>query len=177
MGTLSYCWIILLPFIAISGVVLGHWLMARWIKNRHWVIIVVASILGEIWVLLKTGQSAPKGLTLAWLNGLSYMVLNTVIFGGLCYGYFTVINLNITALRIRLLKIIYQSPDKTVPETVLMAEYHPEAVIQMRIARLEKMHQIHCDTSGQCVLKRKELAYLVRFIQKIRNWLHIKPIV
>ena len=176
MRSASYCWILMIPLLGIVGVVAAHWLTSRWIKHRHWVIIVVASVLGELWVLLKTGQ-AISGPVVARLDGLAYLIINTVIFGGLCYGYFTVINLNVTALRIRLLKMMYQYPEPLVPEAVLMKEYHPEAVIDMRVSRLEKMRQIRCDAQGNCVLLRKELVCLTRLIQKIRTWLNITPVV
>jgi hypothetical protein len=173
----SYFWVLMIPFLGIFGVVLVHWLSARWIKDRHWVIIVVVSVVGELWVLFKTGQSTLGSVVVTWFDGLSYMIMNTAIFGGLCYGYFTVVNLNITALRIRLLKIMYGYPEPLVPEAILMKEYHPEAIIDMRVKRLEKMNQIQCDRNGNCVLRRKELACLAGLIQKIRTWLNITPVV
>ena len=176
MSSGNYFWILMIPLIGIVGVVASHWLLGRWIKHRHWVIIVGASAVGALWVLFKTGQ-AIGGPLVTRLDGLSYLILNTVIFAGLCYGYFTVINLNITALRIRLLKIMYQYPKPQVPESVLMEEYHPEAVIDMRVNRLQKMRQIRCDENGQCVLLRKELVCLARLIQKIRTWLNMTPVV
>jgi hypothetical protein len=176
MNTGSYFWVLMIPFIGIVGVVGIHWLLARWIKDRHWVIIAGASLLAALWVLLKTGQ-AISGPLVVRLDGLAYVVVNLSIFAGLCYGYFTVINLNITALRIRLLKIMYQYPEPLVPETVLTKEYHPEAIIDMRVHRLQKMGQIRCDDKGNCVLARKELFFLARFIQKIRTLLNITPVV
>lgn len=176
MSAGTYFWILMIPLFGILGVMAAHWLFAQWIKNRHWVIIVLASFLGELWVLFKTGQ-AVSGPLVTWFDGLAYIILNAVIFAGLSYGYFTVINLNITALRIRLLKIMYQYPEPMVPEAILLKEYHPETVINMRVNRLQKMRQIHCDQNGQCVLQRKELACLARLIQKIRDCLNITPIV
>jgi hypothetical protein len=176
MSTGNYFWILMIPLTGIVGVVASHWLLGRWIKHRHWVIIVGASAVGGLWVLFKTGQ-AISGPLVVWFDGLSYMILNTVIFAGLCYGYFTIINLNITALRIRLLKIMYQYPNSQVPESVLTQEYHPEAVVDMRVNRLQKMRQIQCDEHGQCVLVRRELVCLARLIQKIRTWLNITLVV
>jgi hypothetical protein len=173
MGGLSYCWMLMIPFWGLVGVVASHWVLSRWIKQRHWVIMVGAAAVWGIWVMFKTAQ-----VPATYLDVLFYVVLNAVIFAGLSYGYFTLINLSITALRVRLLKIMYQQPEFTVSETTLLDAYHPEVIIDRRLERLQKMHQIRCDAgSGQCFLERKELAYLARCIHQLRIYLNMTPLV
>lgn len=91
---------------------------------------------------------AGAGVTL-WshspLHGLemgSFLSLAALSYGALGYGYFTVVCLTASSLRIRALRHIHNSPDQGVTSESLRAIYGATDLLELRLERLAQWGQI-----------------------------------
>lgn len=170
MTEIAYFKLLCLPVFSALGVVLIHLCASRFVREKHWPIIGVAFlVMGLFFVYSTVFVIKQHGI----LDDGSYFILNTVIFVGLSFGYFTLVNLNITSLRIRLLKIMAAQAPAPVAETALLKDYHPEALVEMRCKRLVQLRQVEPVPEGYQLI-RKEIVYLSRMIQWFRRQLNIR---
>lgn len=68
------------------------------------------------------------------------MFSNGMMFSGLVYGYFTLFNLNISSLRIRVLKEVYAEGELELDK--LLANYNSKTIVENRLERLLRGRQI-----------------------------------
>jgi len=173
---MDYAWTVCLPLLAVGIVIAAHLILLRWYPGQHWSLILGAS--GIMGFVLFFASFRSLGPEFVFWDCLGVVMLNMIIFAGGCYGYFTVINLNITSLRIRVLKMLYASPEPSLAYEQLRVEYHPELILGMRLDRMAKISQIsyiNVDGEPHYQLKRQDLWQLRRLILALRRFLNVRP--
>jgi hypothetical protein len=94
-----------------------------------------------------------------WIGGL-------VTYLALAFGYWAFVNLNITSLRIRMLREILNSSDG-ISQADLVAEYSPEEFLRRRLARLKNAGQLSYD-GDRWRLESGNLLVLARTLDAFR---------
>lgn len=72
-----------------------------------------------------------------------------LVFNGIAYAYFHIFNMSETARRIRMLLQIRQTGPSGLRIQELEREYSPQDMIEARLDRLVKMHQLVLDDDGR----------------------------
>mgnify|MGYP003648282031 CR=1 FL=1 len=120
---------------------------------------------GIIAFLLITHSSVFNPSTCAGL--LSYIALS------FCYWAF--LNLNLTSLRIRLVRELLKEDGHTLTTENIMQRYSPQELISRRIERLEKSKQIQRQ-GNQWILLSRKLIFIVFVITLLRKLIMPKKV-
>jgi hypothetical protein len=75
-------------------------------------------------------------------DGLGMMIFNGLAYGGMGYGWFTVVNPCATAVRIRILALALSSPDGSFTRADIREIYHAERMLDNRLGRLLAWRQL-----------------------------------
>lgn len=133
---------LLVPITSLALNVLGHAICSRATGGgRHLTSILVGFIAGMLtqtvlaFVVL---SRMPSGL----LDQIAYLAMNTFMYVALAYGYFAFVNLNVTSLRIRILKELLSAGSEGLPEETLLSLYNPKEIFAARIRRLTNWKQL-----------------------------------
>lgn len=99
-------------------------------------------VLGGAWLIAAhEGRDASE---------MAYMlVFAFLVFNGVAYAYFHFFNMSETARRIRMLLQVRQAGHAGLRVHDLEREYSPKDMIEARLDRLVKMHQLVLDTEGR----------------------------
>ena len=79
---------------------------------------------------------------LSTLDGAGYATLHLLAYAMAGFIFFNVINLNISSLRIRMLKEYLRAHPQTLPDCVLRQKYHVRGMLDARLERLAHGGQI-----------------------------------
>ena len=126
------------PITGMAGLVVVHLILVRILGTRGVlapfpVAFLVGGLLGGVLntVALQTLQKGPAdAVALSLLNGLAYLALGFV--------YFNLVNMNLTSLRIRLLRELLERQATGLGLDELMEEYGPEEILTLRLERLTR---------------------------------------
>jgi len=130
---------------------------------------VGASIVaGFLFGLFATAASAFLSIAPAQPTGdlLSTWTIVLATYLALAFGYWAFLNLNITSLRIRLLRELLACPQGT-SRSDLMARYSSEEFLRRRLMRLENGRQMTC-VDGQWRLESRTLLLLAQTFALLR---------
>lgn len=176
MSTGAYLILLSWPFAAMILVLAGHLSLGFYFKTRVWRLLLALGLTCFLGVFyLSFVWSRDKGV--GYLDSLAFTLINGVIYMGLFYGYFTLMNLNLTALRIRLLKLLLQAEGQQLSADTLLHLYDPKTVLDWRLCRLLKMRQIREIAPDTYALDRKWAFYLSCMVVLLRRLFNIKPMV
>jgi hypothetical protein len=113
---------------------------------------------------------------IAWLEGrtpleMLYMLLFAfLVFNSVAYAYFHFFNMSETARRIRMLLQIRQAGAAGLRVRELEREYSPQDMIEARLDRLVKMHQLALDAGGRYRVSGRVLLWAGRIMA---GWRHL----
>jgi len=96
------------------------------------------------------------------------MAMNLIIAFALAFCYWAFLNLNITSLRIRLLKELLRAEGRALPRSQLLSTYQGTEVLERRLARLQAMGQIK-DQDGSYRMANRKLIWLARAVDAARK--------
>lgn len=119
-----------------------------------------------------SGIGITCGITLAALNvpsedGLPLFLMNTATALALSFCYWNFLNLNMTSLRIRMLKELWRAPSGSMSPAELLAIYHPREMLDRRLKRLAAKKQIRLE-SGRYYAQGTWAAAMVHIIALLR---------
>jgi hypothetical protein len=128
----------------------------------------VSIIAGILSGLAATAAGAAFGLAPAYTPGRSLPVLAMTLatYLALAFGYWTFVNLNITSLRIRVLREILGSDDG-ISRSELLTRYSAEEFLRRRLERLKHIRQMSC-TNGYWRLESPTLLVLAQTMAALR---------
>jgi hypothetical protein len=99
-------------------------------------------------------------------DAVATWVVSVLTYLALAFGYWGFLNLNITSLRIRMLREILNAPDG-ISRAALDASYTNEELLERRLERLERSRQISC-VDGRYRLESNTLLFLARLLMFLR---------
>jgi hypothetical protein len=108
------------------------------------------------------------GLGLEDDAGYGALVILAYAFLGFCF--FNVINLNVSSLRIRMIREIHRHHPQAVSTERLMALYGVSEMLDARLVRLERGGQLH-QSSGRYFLRRGTVLVIAHFFSGLRRLL------
>jgi hypothetical protein len=128
-------WIALAPVAGLAAYCLAHIILARQTAGKSPYFALSMAFLA--------GLAAVEGISLAALlqagstttDIVAIVVLNSIGYFALAFGYFNFVNLNVTSLRIRMLQEVAESP-QGVSRSALLSRYNVDEVVALRIERL-----------------------------------------
>lgn len=88
----------------------------------------------------------------------------------LSYCFWVFLNLNITALRIRILRELLLSPGHAMARTDLDQIYHPQEMLDRRLARLLASGDIVLNADGRYTLAKSRLLHLARLVNFVSRF-------
>ncbi len=126
------------PITGLAGLVVVHLFLVRILGTRGFLVpflmaFLVGGLLGGVLntLALRSLQKGPAdAVALSLLNGLAYLALGFV--------YFNLVNMNLTSLRIRLLRELLERQPTGVGRDELMEKYGPEEILMLRLERLTR---------------------------------------
>ncbi len=133
--------LLLAPIGATAINVLIHLIFCATTRLNHLLAIVAAFILPLPLAAVFTAASIGPSDGVADFAG--YVLLNLLTYGALGYGYFTVVNLTATSLRMNLMRAIAARGDEGATVDDLLTVYQADMVLETRTARLLNWRQLH----------------------------------
>ena len=132
-----------------------------WRRRRPAPAIACGAVLGlavVAWIAASV-PAFPAAESVSW-SAVSYL--------GLAFGYWAFLSLNLTSLRIRLLKEISGAPAGTLSTATLASRYDDREMVERRLARLTAGGHV-VQTGENYVLKSRWLVRLARFLRWLRR--------
>jgi hypothetical protein len=105
-----------------------------------------------------------------WPDLVGYFTLYIVTYSFLGFCFFNVINLNVSSLRIRIIREIYGQRPLAVPSAVIKAKYSVSDMLDARLLRLESGGQLR-RVSGRYYLRRGAVVHIAHFFSSLRSLL------
>jgi hypothetical protein len=160
--------------LSLVALVLVHALICRYGASQR---SAVSPQLALVGLALVFNAPVLSGVWLiAWLEGRAttetlYMLLFAfMVFNGVAYAYFHFFNMSETARRIRMLLQIRQTGPSGLRIRELEREYSPREMIETRLDRLMKMHQLVLNADGRYRLSGRVLLWAGRIMA---GWRHL----
>lgn len=91
-----------------------------------------------------------------------------ISFLALSFCFWVVINLNTTAIRVRLLRELWTAPNRRLAISALNARYNAETIVATRIRRLEERGHIKC-AHGFVTLEKPTLLAIASLVDLTRR--------
>ena len=113
------------------------------------------------------GTTLPALADVPSMDGLSLFLMNTVTSLALSFCYWNFLNMNMTSLRIRMVKELARAGG-TMSHAEILAMYHPREMLDRRIKRLAAKQQIRLE-NGRYYAQGTWAAALVRIIALLRR--------
>lgn len=130
------------PLIGLMINALSHVMCSRrFAGGRHLTAILAgftAGFLTQAGLGLFFWPRMPYGL----VDNLAHLAMSAFMYVALAYGYFVFINLNVTSLRIRILKELYTAGNEGLPGQTLLSLYNPNEIFETRMRRLANWGQL-----------------------------------
>jgi membrane protein implicated in regulation of membrane protease activity len=158
-------WLLALsPVIGLAGNVIAQILCAHLLKKIGLSILAGAAV-GLAVTIAALLLSAEAGGPL--LHAAAVWIVALVTYLALAFGYWAFVNLNITSLRIRMLREILRS-ESGISQTELMAHYSSEEFLRRRLERLRNAGQLSFNDE-RWRLESRNLLLLTRTLEGIRT--------
>lgn len=101
------------------------------------------------------------------LDPLGYWTTNIIAYLALAFCYWAFLNLNITSLRIRILRELLAAPNHALPLDALASAYRPDEMLERRLKRLINVGQAR-EQDGRYVLAARQFLLLARCVESFR---------
>lgn len=151
----------LAPVAGLAADVFAQIACAR-ILRRPGLSIVVGALFGLIITVLFTALN----LTTTGIALVADWAVPILTYFALAFGYWAFLNLNITSLRIRMLREMLQSSG-AISRSELTARYSADEFLRRRLERLEASRQMSC-RDGRWRLESRTLLMLARTMEALR---------
>jgi hypothetical protein len=103
--------------------------------------LVAGALLGAVPTLWLTNVGlASAGSSL--VDRIGYNLSSFIAYAALAFGYFAVVNLCVTSVRIRVLRELYETGPSGLPRSDFLAEYNSVTILNKRLERMVKSGQI-----------------------------------
>jgi hypothetical protein len=156
----------LAPFFGGCAEILVYLVLVHTIGRRN------LSLLAGILVgALVAGWSATAGLSAGeWTapDRVGYTLAVALAFAAITFCFWALINLNVTALRIRVLREIWLAPGHELPAADLESRYNVDAIFDVRVRRLADLGHLALD-GGRVRLAKSTLVTIGKAINLIRS--------
>jgi len=166
----SALWATLAPLLGLGANVLTQIVISRLPLSigpvrRQFVSFGIGLATAACW-LGYTLQSA----NLSSSDTLAHAVLHMMSYGMVGFIFFNIINLNISSLRIRMLKEYLRVHPHPLPDHVLREKYHTRGMLDARLERLLQGGQITL-RNGRYYFKQSPVAFIGRFFAFLQYFL------
>jgi len=104
------------------------------------------------------------------LDIAAYLLLQMLIYAFFAFWLFNLLNLNVSSLRIRIIKELYRQHPKPVPDAVLRAIYGMSEILDARLLRLERGKQLY-RSHDRYFLRRGLVLHIAHFFSSLRSLL------
>jgi len=134
-------WLVAAPSVGLAVDVATH-LAATWIlnlKNLYYRLLFGAFWGGLVAVGLSVWAAGERGLPVG--ETIVYALFNGFTFLVLSFGYFNLVQMNLSSLRLRIANELNDSPEGITPERLLQM-YGAHEIVDQRLARLTRGKQI-----------------------------------
>jgi hypothetical protein len=108
-----------------------------------------------------------RAAELGFADIAGYGALAILTYGLLGFCFFNVINLNVSSLRIRMIREIHRHRPQAVPTEKLVALYGVSEMLDSRLARLEVGRQLHL-SSGRYYVRRGTVLLIAHLFSALR---------
>jgi hypothetical protein len=160
-------WLVAAPVAGLLADTAAHLLLCRCLRPRNLLPpLGVAFLVGLGVVALIDALVLQRG-SAGSPDWLGYTLLNCATYAALAFNYWAFVNLNVTSLRIRLLKELVA--DNAMPMDVLLRKYNAADVVDRRLARLTGWRQLRV-VDGQFFGDRPGFLLLARTLDAVRGW-------
>jgi hypothetical protein len=157
-----------IPILALAAIVVLHLTMAWACPNRSpWWSLSIASLAG---VILSVVATIYVSANLSVLEALSNMTVNGAAVGALAFCYFNFVNLNYTALRVRMLRDLPDHADGFSIDD-LKVRYGADTILDLRLQRLISSGELSFDGSRYRLGRSRNLLLIGRVINSARSFL------
>jgi len=152
------------PIIALGANCLTHILCRKVLGLRIGHALVCGFLLGLVIMAAVVAANVPAAISGADLAGLWATLGLTYV--ALAFGFWAFLNLNMTSLRIRILRELLHSEDG-MSRAELFGRYSAEEFLRRRLARLERSGDLAL-VEGRYSLGSQKLLYVDRFLKILR---------
>ena len=108
--------------------------------------------------------------TMDWWDTAGFVALHLWCYAMLGFIFFNIINLNLSSLRVRMLKEYLRVDPQPLPDHVLREKYHTRGMLDARLERLLAGGQIVL-RDGRYHVRRKAVFYIGRFFAFLQGFL------
>ena len=150
------------PVIGLVRTVCCQWLVLRLSHGKNFFLSIITGLLSGITLTLALTLSDSAGAT-TWL-----VIVNLVTAFSLGFCYWAFLNLNITSLRIRILRELLQSPKHQMTHEYLHSQYGEGEMLDRRLRRLVETNQIKL-SDGRYMLYPTPLLLLTDVLSFLRR--------
>jgi hypothetical protein len=151
------------PVIGLAGDVTAQIVCAHLLR-RTGLSILAGAAFGLVLTFIAAGLSMASDGSIVDLVATWIVALATYL--ALAFGYWTFVNMNITSLRIRMLREILRSGDG-ISQTELMANYSYEEFLRRRLERLNNAGQLSF-RDERWRLESRNLLIIARILETFR---------
>ena len=144
------------PIIGLATNCLAHILCRKVFGVRTGYALACGFLLGLFTTAAVVAANVPVSISAADLAGLAATL--TLTYFSLAFGFWAFLNLNMTSLRIRMLRELLHSEDG-MARAELLARYSPEEFLRRRLARLERSGDLAL-SDGHYTLGSRKLLYV-----------------
>jgi hypothetical protein len=130
-------WLLAAPLVGSSVNLIAQVTFARLLSGERLVLVVVAAFCTG---LIATGVTIGCSFSLAELSTFDALGLAASVYFGASFVLFAIVNLGETSLRIRMMRMLLESP-RGITRDELLAAYDDRALIAVRLQRLRDNRQ------------------------------------
>jgi hypothetical protein len=152
------------PIIGLGTNCLTHILCRKVLELRTGYTLVCGFLLGLVIMAVAVAANVPAAISIADLAGLWATLGLTYV--ALAFGFWAFLNLNMTSLRIRMLRELLYS-EHGMSRAELFCRYSAEEFLWRRLARLERSGDLAL-VDGRYRLGSQKLRYLDRCLKVLR---------
>lgn len=161
----------LAPLCGVLVMVLGHITLTRLCAGLMGYLpsVVMSAIFAEIASLAVAIWGTQHMRFLPLDSPLPLWVMVAISTGALCYGYFTFYNLNLTSLRIRIIRQLWSSEKHSMHTCSLAHEYNGDVIAHARLNRLRAWKQVVVNGDGRYCVRPGLFLFLSHAVREARK--------
>jgi hypothetical protein len=171
----SLCWLVVAPFVGLLADTATHILLCRFLRPRNALLPIGIGFFAGLGAVTVVDEVLLRHASIASTDWLGYTLFNSVGYAALAFNYFAFVNLNVTSLRVRLVKELIAA-NGAAPVDALLHKYDAEVVIDRRLARLTGWRQLR-RVEGQFFGDRSAFLILARMLGASKRCLFGPPAV
>jgi len=126
------------PFLALASNIFFHVLLCRMVPSGTLVRHLATAFAAGVFVVIAVSTGAVQSMCADKLDGIGLMVLNVLTYTGLAFGYLNLVNLNVTSLRIRLIRELFDRHPAGISREEIAEIYSAREIVKRRLERLRR---------------------------------------